>query len=88
MKVLSLLLFSALPVVAFAQTYRGTEAVTADFARLVYLQQTPDEEIDAQAESLIKSVQEDSRLEEADRQFAAPQTEQEDEDERETNTAL
>lgn len=70
MKVLSLLLFSALPVVAFAQTYRGTEAVTADFARLVYLQQTPDEEIDAQAESLIKSVQEDSRLEEADRQFA------------------
>ena len=30
----------------------------------------------------------DEELAEADRQFAAPQTEQEDEDERETNTAL
>lgn len=30
----------------------------------------------------------DEELAEADRQFAAPQTEQEDEDERETNAAL
>lgn len=55
----------------FTQTYRATDSRLAPFIRAVYMQQTPDAEIEQQAAALLKSLAEDSELEPTDRDFAS-----------------
>lgn len=60
-----------LPMTGFSQTYRATDNRLAPFIRAVYMQQTPDAEIEKQAVTLLKSLETDSALEPEDRLFAS-----------------
>lgn len=63
------LIFAA--TAGFSQTYRATDSRLEPFIRSVYMQQTPDAEIEKQAAALLKSLAEDSELDPLNREFAA-----------------
>lgn len=60
-----------IPLTVFSQTYRATDSFLAPFIRAVYMQQTPDAEIEQQAVILLNLLAKDSKLDPMDRDFAS-----------------